>query len=208
MAEEQEQTSQPEMSDRRRAFIEKSLLKSATEAARESGYSEKSAYSQGSRLLRKDEIITRIEARRQELLEQFRTQTGVFIGALCEIAIGTMDDVLEHDGSFNYVAARERGRSDQHELADRILGDQPFAGRAVECEQEHRHQHEADAGKCGRAALCGRCRWNGSHGSPGGGRGNYGVLARVATGRIAAWLRFSRAGRPQTCGRSPPARRR
>ena len=47
---------------------------------------------------------------------------------------------------------QRRAAADQQEFADRIGRDQPFADRAVEREQEGRHQHEADAGKRGRTA--------------------------------------------------------
>ena len=48
---------------------------------------------------------------------------------------------------------QRRAAADQHELADRIGRDQPFADRVVEREQEHAEQHQADAGKRGASAA-------------------------------------------------------
>ena len=79
--------------------------------------------------------------------------------------------------------------ADQQEFADRIFRDQPLADRAVEREQEDRHQHVADAGKRGRTA-----RWRQKRSMEGG---------HVSPGRDAETRISSHASQP---GRLPRAR--
>lgn len=82
----------------------------ATKAAIRAGYSEKTAYSIGSENLKKPVISAYIEARLDHLT---MTSKEVLAGFTME-AKGSIADVLDDDGTFNYEKMVERG-------ADKLL---------------------------------------------------------------------------------------
>lgn len=82
----------------------------ATRAAKLAGYSEKSAYEIGSQNLRKLEILEYIEKRLDELTMPSKE---ILVGLTIE-AKGSISDVLDENGQFDYVGMCERG-------ADKLL---------------------------------------------------------------------------------------
>jgi phage terminase small subunit len=82
----------------------------ATRAAIKAGYSPKTAYSIGHENLKKPEISTYIE---KILDERAMTSKEVLIGLTNE-AKGSIADILEEDGTFDYEAMCQRG-------ADKLL---------------------------------------------------------------------------------------
>ncbi len=81
------------------------------QAAREAGYTQHPGGSQSvaSRLLSREDIRARVEARRAEALQRARVETDEIIGQIAEIATASIGDVLEVDGSFDFNACVARG---------------------------------------------------------------------------------------------------
>ena len=86
------------LTPKRRAFVE-NYLKSwnATSAAREAGYSARSAYNQGYRLMMNDDIRAAI----QERLAEMAMGADEVLQRLAQIARGEWASYLRSDGSFD-----------------------------------------------------------------------------------------------------------
>lgn len=97
-----------ELTGKRQAFIDAYLACgfNAAEAARQAGYSEKTARQQGQRLLTNVDIAAAI---RQGLAERAMGAAEV-LARLAEQARGTMDDFLDDDGNIDLRRGRERGK--------------------------------------------------------------------------------------------------
>lgn len=78
----------------------------ATEAAKQAGYSAKTAYSQGSRLLRNVEIRRLID----EHLADAAMGAREVLMRLADMAAGSIDDFLNDKGLIDLKKARQRGR--------------------------------------------------------------------------------------------------
>ena len=96
------------LTDKQQAFVEAYLLCgfNAAEAARQAGYSDKTARQQGQRLLTNVDIAAAI---RQGLAERAMAADEV-LARLAEQARGTMDDFLDDDGDIDLARGRERGK--------------------------------------------------------------------------------------------------
>jgi phage terminase small subunit len=79
----------------------------ATKAAKEAGYSEKTAYSQGSRLLKDVEIQAYVRTR----MEEHAMSSTEVLYHLAQIARGDMDDIVDSKGTIDIYKAREAGRT-------------------------------------------------------------------------------------------------
>src|SRR5882724_8849304 len=90
------------------------LLGNGAQAAREAGYSAQCAKVIASKLKNNAEIRELIEQRREEMRQRAQIETDEIIGSLAEIATGSIGDILEPDGQFNFRSCRERG-------ADRLI---------------------------------------------------------------------------------------
>jgi hypothetical protein len=77
-----------------------------TKAAVMAGYSEKTAYSIASENLRKPEIQRYIDARLQELT----LGANEVLARLTDIANGSIEDVLDDDGKFDFALAKKAGK--------------------------------------------------------------------------------------------------
>lgn len=97
-----------ELTDKQQAFIV-AYLKSfnATKAAKEAGYSEKTAYAIGHNLLKQVEIKAALRAR----YEQSAMDAHELLHHLAEIARGNIDDVIDDKGNLDLARARELGKS-------------------------------------------------------------------------------------------------
>ena len=96
---------------RRRVFVEEYLrCWNASEAARRAGYSERSAYAQGCRLLKNAEVL----AYRDERLVELKAGTDEVITGLTEIGRGDMSDFVHvsEEGvlGFDLTGAKESGK--------------------------------------------------------------------------------------------------
>lgn len=96
------------LTNKQQAFINAYLHSfNATKAAIEAGYSEDTAYSQGSRLLKNVEISDAIRARLQEAA----MSADEVLFHLREIAIGLRDDVTDSDGRLDPQKIKEAGQT-------------------------------------------------------------------------------------------------
>lgn len=100
------------MSAKRRAFVDAYLANgfNATQAAKEAGYSERTAYSSGQRLLKNVEIADEIKRR----MEEQAMSADEVIQAIGDIGRATIDDLMDVDGSgrpvFNFKRAQAEGK--------------------------------------------------------------------------------------------------
>lgn len=100
------------MSAKRRAFVDAYLANgfNATQAAKEAGYSERTAYSSGQRLLKNVEIADEIKRR----MEEQAMSADEVIQAIGDIGRATIDDLMDVDNSgrpvFNFKRAQEQGK--------------------------------------------------------------------------------------------------
>ena len=78
----------------------------ATKAAKMAGYSEKSAYEIGSQNLRKVEIAGYID----NALRGMTLGANEVLARLTQIANGSIEDVLDEDGKFDYKEAKKLGK--------------------------------------------------------------------------------------------------
>ena len=76
------------------------ITKNATESARRCGYSEKSAYNQGYRLMRDDDVQKMLSMEQSELKERHLKEHDDIIERLKEEALG---DVAGHTGRSGLV---------------------------------------------------------------------------------------------------------
>ncbi|MFN8452015.1 MAG: terminase small subunit [Anaerolineae bacterium] len=79
----------------------------ATKAALEAKYSEKTAYSQGSRLLKNAEIAAVIRAR----MEADAMSASEVLFHLAQIARGDFDDISDNSGNLDMMEARRIGKT-------------------------------------------------------------------------------------------------
>lgn len=88
-------TSKASAAQRRALFVEAYVANggNATNAAKDAGYSAKTAYSAGGRLLKDVEIAAEIERRKAETLEAAQEQTGVTIAGV----LGELRDMVHSD---------------------------------------------------------------------------------------------------------------
>jgi phage terminase small subunit len=78
-------------------------------AAREAGYSAKTARQIAEENLTKLDISEAIERRRTDLMRRAQIHTDVIIGSLAEIALASLGDVLDDSGKFSIERARANG---------------------------------------------------------------------------------------------------
>lgn len=83
--------------------------KSGSKAARDAGYSEKTARVIASENLTKPSISEAVEKRRAEAMRRAQINTDVIIGSLAEIATASLGDVLDDEGNFDIQIARVNG---------------------------------------------------------------------------------------------------
>lgn len=109
--------------DRRAAFVEAFLLNggNATDAALRAGFSPKTAYSQGSRLLKNVEISTAIANRQQQLAEKYRLTTDDVIRSISQELHFDPAKIYNADGSLKSVLEMDE--------------DTRMALTAIECEE-------------------------------------------------------------------------
>lgn len=108
----QPKTSQPktdDLSDKREAFVNAYFLCgfNATAAAKKAGYSEKTAYSQGHRLLKDDEIASRIRAR----MDEEAMSANEVLHRIAAIARGDFGELIDSLGNPDIAKAKEEGRT-------------------------------------------------------------------------------------------------
>lgn len=98
----------PKLSPKQQLFVEYYLRHfNATRAAKEAGYSEKTAYSIGHENLKKPEIADTIRTRMTEAA----METNEVLYHLAQIARGDLGDVLDKNGNVSIEAAREQGKT-------------------------------------------------------------------------------------------------
>ena len=92
---------------KRKAFVDQYFIcnMNQTKAAIAAGYSEKSAYNQGYRLMKDDEILRAIEERMQESA----MAADEVLYRMAAHARGTVDDVIDNNGNLNIEIARKNG---------------------------------------------------------------------------------------------------
>lgn len=96
------------LKNKQQAFIDAYLKTfNATKAAKEAGYSEKTAYSIGSELLKKPEIKEAIRTR----MSENAMDANEVLYHLAEIARGDVDDVVNEYGNLDMTLARENGKT-------------------------------------------------------------------------------------------------
>lgn len=81
----------------------------AAKAARDAGYSPKTANVIASQNLAKVNIREHIERRKAEAMESAHIHTDVIVGSLVDIAMASLDDVLDAKGHFDIKKARANG---------------------------------------------------------------------------------------------------
>jgi phage terminase small subunit len=95
--------------DKQSVFIDAYMTNgfNATQAAITAGYSEKTARSQGSRLLTNVDIKAEI----QRLMRDYIMPAEEVLSRLTEHARGDLGDVVADDGTFDWKKAREHGKT-------------------------------------------------------------------------------------------------
>jgi len=100
--------SENKLNDKQSAFVDAYLRTfNATKAAKEAGYSEKTAYSIGHNLLKQVEIKDALRVR----YEANAMTANELLHHLAEIARGNIDDVIDNKGNLDLARARELGKS-------------------------------------------------------------------------------------------------
>lgn len=96
-----------ELNDKQRAFVEHYLMCwNATEAARRTGYSGKTANQQGPRLL----VNAGIQAAIQERLSTMKMSADEVMVRLADHARGSIESFLDNDDDLNISQARRNGK--------------------------------------------------------------------------------------------------
>lgn len=96
------------LSNKQQVFVNAYLRTfNATKAAKEAGYSEDTAYSQGARLLKHVEIANAIRAR----MEADAMSTSEVLYHLAQIARGDFDDIADSNGTLDMTEARRVGKT-------------------------------------------------------------------------------------------------
>ena len=90
---------------RRKSFVEAYLANggNATQAAISAGYSEKTAYSAGGRLLKDVEISTQLQQRRAKLAEKYELTTESVIRSLAQAVHFDPRKLYNHDGTLKPI---------------------------------------------------------------------------------------------------------
>ena len=97
-----------ELTGKRQRFVTAYVRSfNATQAAIEAGYSEKTAYSQGARLLKNVEILQAV----QEFLDRHAMSAAEVLYHLSAIARTDIADFVDEKGSISLTKAREQGKS-------------------------------------------------------------------------------------------------
>lgn len=97
----------PQLNIKQQAFVEEYLKDfNATQAAIRAGYSAKTAYSIGSRLLKDVEVSRAIKA---HVAERAMGADEVLL-RLADIARGSLDDCVDDRGNINIVKAKKAGK--------------------------------------------------------------------------------------------------
>lgn len=81
----------------------------ATKAALEAGYAPKSAKAIGYENLTKPYLREHIERRKAEAMASAHVHTDIIVGSLVDIAMASIDDVLDTKGRFDLKKARANG---------------------------------------------------------------------------------------------------
>jgi phage terminase small subunit len=100
---------EPKLTDQQIALVEAYIGPArfnATNAAIMAGYSERSAYEMGSRNLKKPEVRRYVNER---LAENCLSANQV-LSRLADIANGSIEDLLDEDGNFDYKVAKKSGK--------------------------------------------------------------------------------------------------
>jgi phage terminase small subunit len=98
------------------------------EAAKLAGYSERSAHTLASRLLKKVEISDAIRNRQIYFRTLADVQAKEVIGAQAEIAFASIEDALDDDGRLDFSKAKENGAA---KLIKKITRQQTKYGESV-----------------------------------------------------------------------------
>ncbi len=100
------------LTDRERSFVERMAdpsVKSATQAAIDAGYSQKSARVIASQNLTKLNIRAAIEKRKADVARHSKVKPEAVLGATVMRAFASIDDCLDENGHFDINIARETG---------------------------------------------------------------------------------------------------
>lgn len=99
------QSSQTAAEARYKLFAEAWLANggNATQAAIDAGYSEKTAYSQGGRLLRHVDVVARIKAGQRRLHQKFELQTERVLEEAARIALADPRELFTIDGAVKPI---------------------------------------------------------------------------------------------------------
>lgn len=100
---------EPKLTDKQKLFADAYVGEArlnATKAAVLAGYPQKSAYSVGSENLKKPEIRKYVDQR----LSDLTLAANEVLARLTEIANGSIEDVLDGDGNFDFQAAKKAGK--------------------------------------------------------------------------------------------------
>lgn len=92
---------------KKRAFVDQYFIcnMNQTKAAKAAGYSETSAYNQGYRLMKDDEVLRAIDERMRETA----MSADEALARIANHARGTVDDVVGEDGNLDITKARGNG---------------------------------------------------------------------------------------------------
>lgn len=114
------------LTPKQRRFLDAYLTEArwnATRAAKIAGYSEHTAYSIGWELLRKPEIKAAVNER----LAESAMSADEVLGLLADQARGSLEDVLDEEGRFDYAKARDAGKLHlihQYEVSVEVTGEE------------------------------------------------------------------------------------
>ena len=121
------------MNDKQRAFIDHYFANNmnATKAAIAAGYSEKTAYSQGSRLLKHAEVSEAINDR----LTEHAMPANEVLYRLAEMARGDIDDVVNAAGEVDMEKARQNHKTHLiKKIRNRQVDNGKFSSAEIEVE--------------------------------------------------------------------------
>lgn len=93
-----------ELNDKRARFVDEYLIDlNATQAAVRAGYSERTAYSQGQRLLKDVEVQAQLQKRMQDRQQRTEINADYVLKRLVEIDQLDVVDILDNTGNFKPV---------------------------------------------------------------------------------------------------------
>lgn len=106
-----------ELTTKQRRFIDAYLVSgNATQAAIEAGYSERSAYSQGSRLLKNAEVLEQVEGR----LQANAMTVDEALSRLADMARGDLSDFMDISGMGFHVNLRDAKEAGKTHLIKKV----------------------------------------------------------------------------------------